>query len=671
MCPNSGGPYGGEIVLKQIETRALKRGFCGAENQPGGPHAMWDEERSLFAIPVSSKMCFKGYSKHAGTLVTMSAPIADYALVGDLRTAALLARDGSVDWLCLPRFDSAACFAALLGEPSHGRWLLAPEGEVRRVRRAYRPGTLVLDTEFETASGCVRVSDFMPLGEGRSAVMRIVTGLAGTVDMRLELVVRFDYGSVVPWVTRDDGGILAIAGPDALRFRSAVPVRGEGMTTVGKFSVACGETLPFSLTYYPSHETPPVPLDASAACEATVRWWQEWSSRSCYAGDWPEAVTRSLLTLKALTYAPTGGTVAAVTTSLPEQPGGARNWDYRFCWLRDATFTLYALQLGGYVDEARGWREWLLRAAAGRPEDLQILYGIAGERRLAETTLPWLPGYRGAKPVRVGNAASEQFQLDVYGEVMDAPHFCRRSDLQPGGHAWELQKLLLDFLEGAWQRPDNGIWEIRSERRHFTYSKVMAWVAFDRAVKAVERFQLDGPAARWRKLRQSVHDEVCTRGYSRAKQSFVQHYDSEQLDASLLLMPLVGFLPPTEPRMVSTVRAIQRDLTVDGLVRRYDSHAVEDGLPGGEGVFLPCSFWLVDNLALAGRRDEACNLFERLLALRNDVGLLAEEYNPATKQLLGNFPQALTHVALCNSAYNLSRGTRPGEHRADGEPSRR
>jgi GH15 family glucan-1,4-alpha-glucosidase len=591
-------------------------------------------------------------------------PIADYALIGNMRTAGLVNRDGAIDWLCLPRFDSAACFAALLGISEHGRWRIAPAGAVRQVTRSYRAGTLVLETVFDTASGQVRLSDCMPLREERCDVVRVVTGLSGQVDMRLELAVRFDYGSIVPWVTSIDGGISAVAGPDALHLRSTVPLHGEDLTTVGAFTVKAGETAAFTLTYFPSYSAPPVPLDPLAACESTIAWWQDWASRSTYRGEWPEMVQRSLITLKALTYAPTGGMVAAPTTSLPEQPGGPRNWDYRFCWLRDATFTLYALLVAGYEEEAKAWREWLLRAAAGRPQDLQIMYGVAGERRLSEATLAWLPGYGDAKPVRIGNAAAAQYQLDVYGEVMDALHLCRRTGLHPSAHAWALQKVLLDFLESDWERPDRGIWEIRGAPRQFTHSKVMAWVAFDRAVKAVEQFGLEGPVERWRNRCRSVREEVLARGYSTKKKSFVQYYDGETLDASLLMMPLVGFLPAQDERMVSTIDAIRRELTADGLVRRYQSDTELDGLPAGEGLFLPCSFWLVDNLAMLGRRDEARTLFERLIGLCNDVGLLSEEYDPGGARLLGNFPQALSHVALLNSAYNLAHGMRPGEHRA-------
>ena len=462
----------------------------------------------------------------------------------------------------------------------------------------------------------------------------------------------------------------AIAGPDALHLRTIAPLRGEGLTTVSTFALEQGESVPFTLTHFPSYASPPAPLDPTAACEATSAWWREWSSRSTYRGEWPETVQRSLITLKALTYAPTGGTVAAPTTSLPEEPRGTRNWDYRFCWLRDATFTLYALLAAGYEDEASAWREWLLRAAAGRPQDLQILYGLAGERRLRETELPWLRGYGEASPVRVGNAAADQYQLDVYGEVMDALHLCRRSGLQPNEHAWGLQRVLLDFLEGNWQQPDNGIWEVRGGQRHFTHSKVMAWVAFDRAVKAVERFGLDGPAERWRALRRTVHDEVCTRGYSERKKAFVQHYDSDSLDASLLMMPLVGFISAGDERMTATVEAIRRELMWEGFVQRYDTRSGVDGLPHGEGVFLPCSFWLVDNFAMTGRRAEARELFERLIGLCNDVGLLSEEYDPEGGQLLGNFPQAFSHVALLNSAYNLAQGARPGAHRANNADDR-
>ena len=603
----------------------------------------------------------------------MSAPIEDYALIGNTRTAALVARDGSLDWLCLPRFDSAACFAALLGDERHGRWLIAPADDVRRVRRGYRKGTLVLDTELETDSGRVRVTDFMPIWEGRSDVIRLVEGLRGRVQMRTELRIRFGYGEVVPWVQAFEGGLVATAGPDSLELRTSVPLHGEDFTTQGEFEIGAGQTVAFTLSHFPSEQRPPFPIDPYAACNGTVAWWQDWSVRSTYDGLYADQVERSLITLKALTYSPTGGIVAAPTTSLPEHLGGTRNWDYRFCWLRDATFTLYALLTAGYVEEARAWREWLLRAAAGRPQDLQIVYGIAGERRLTELELAWLPGYEGSAPVRVGNGACTQHQLDVYGEVFDALHLTRRAGLEPKRHAWELQQVLLDFLESAWGEPDNGIWEVRGPRRQFTHSKVMAWVAFDRAVKVVRRFALDGPHERWAKIRDQIHEEVCRRGYDGERRAFVQEYGGKALDGSLLMLPLVGFLAASDERVRGTVEAILQGLTVDGLVLRYSPDHEVEGLPPGEGVFLPCSFWLVDNLAMTGRNGDARRLFERLLDLANDLGLVSEEYDPKSRRLLGNFPQAFTHVALINSARNLTREGGPGEHRgtADRDPSAR
>jgi len=597
----------------------------------------------------------------------MPLPIEDYALIGNTRTAALVGRDGSIDWLCLPRFDSGACFAALLGDSGHGRWLLAPRSPAPRVRRAYRAGTLVLETEFETEDGAVRVTDSMPHGSGRSDVVRLVQGLRGSVEMQTELVIRFDYGALVPWVRRLAGGLAATAGPDSLELRTVVPLHGADHATRGEFRIGAGEMVSFALTHFPSHEGPPAPIDPEAACAATTNWWQDWSRRSSYDGLYKRAVERSLLTLKALTYAPTGGMVAAPTTSLPEQLGGPRNWDYRYCWLRDATFTLYALLIAGYTDEARAWREWLLRAAAGRPRDLQILYGIGGERRLSEFHVTWLPGYENTGPVRVGNAAHAQRQLDVYGEVFDAFHVARRSALEPSAEAWRLQRALLDFLESAWTEPDNGIWEVRGPRRHFTHSKVMAWVAFDRAVKAVQTFGLEGHGERWAAMRDKIHDEVCHRGFDAERRTFVQEYGGTALDASLLMLPLIGFLRAEDERMRGTVEAIERELMVDGLVMRYSSNHGVDGLPPGEGVFLPCSFWLVDNLVMAGRGAEARQLFERLLGLCNDVGLLSEEYDPQHRRLLGNFPQAFTHVALINSARNLTRSGGPSEHRANDE----
>ena len=584
----------------------------------------------------------------------MPLPIKDYALIGDCHTAALVGRDGSIDWLCLPRFDSGACFAALLGSPEHGRWLIAPAGEVRTVRRRYRDGTLILETEFETDDGAVRVIDCMPLSSERRDVLRVVEGLRGCVQMRLELVIRFDYGAVVPWVRMSDETLIATAGPDTLELHTRVPTRGEQMKTVAAFEVSAGERIPFVLSYRPSHQAPQPAIDAEQTLRQTQDDWLAWSQRCCYHGRWDGAVLRSLITLKALTYGPTGGIVAAPTTSLPEQRGGVRNWDYRYCWLRDATFTLNALLLAGYTEEAVAWREWLLRAVAGSPQDLQILYSVTGKRRLDEVELAWLPGYGDAAPVRIGNAAARQFQLDVYGEVMDTLHLARVAGLPPEPHAWQMQRALLAFLGTHWQEPDEGIWEIRGPRRHFTHSKVMAWVAFDRAVKAVERFGLDGPLEVWRHTRDAIHAQVCETGFDARRNSFVQAYGAPDLDASLLLLPLVGFLPPDDERVRATVDSIQRELMVDGLVLRYATATGVDNLPPGEGAFLPCTFWLVDNLALIGRRDEAEALFERLLALCNDVGLLSEEIDPRSGQMLGNFPQALTHMALINSARLLS-----------------
>jgi len=586
----------------------------------------------------------------------MPAPIEDYALIGDTHTAALVSRAGSIDWLCLPRFDSPACFAALLGDERHGRWLLAPAGQAREVRRRYIGDTLVLETEHRTDDGVVRVLDCMPPRQQDPDVTRVVEGVRGRVPMRMELTIRFDYGSIVPWVRKEGGALHAVGGPDSVWLRTPVPVHGENWTSVAEFTVAEGERVPFMLTWHASHKRAPRRIDPIQAVDDTQAWWAEWASRLAYQGDWQDAVIRSLLTLKALTYAPTGGIMAAPTSSLPEALGGLRNWDYRYCWLRDSTFTLSALMLAGLSDEAKAWREWLLRAVAGQPQQMQILYGVAGERRVTEQELAWLPGYQGARPVRVGNAAVGQFQLDVYGEVMDTLHLGRRIGLESDEPAWDLQRALLEFLESNWREPDEGIWEIRGPRRHFTHSKVMAWVALDRAVKAVELAGLDGPVERWRALSREIHDEVCREGYDDERDTFVQSYGDQRLDASLLLIPLVGFLPATDPRIKGTVAAIQRELVVDGLVLRYHpegSQAV-DGLPPGEGTFLACSFWLADNLAMMGRHDEAAAIFERLLALRNDVGLLAEEFDPHLGRQLGNFPQAFSHVALVNSARNLS-----------------
>jgi GH15 family glucan-1,4-alpha-glucosidase len=582
--------------------------------------------------------------------------IEDYALLGDLQTAALVGRDGSVDWLCLPRFDSGACFAALLGDERNGRWLLAPADQQAQPARRYLDDTLILETTWETEGGTVRVLDFMPPRGEAPDVVRIVEGVSGRVQMRMELAIRFDYGRVVPWVRRLDGDTrLAIAGPDALCLRTPVEVGGEDLKTVATFTVAEGRRVPFVLTWYPSFRDLPNEVDAEQALVYTTEFWREWIDRCRYEGAEHDAVHRSLIVLKALTYAPTGGIVAAPTTSLPEHIGGVRNWDYRFCWVRDATLTLIALLSAGYDEEADAWRTWLLRAAAGNPQDLQIMYGVAGEQRLVELELDWLPGYEASGPVRTGNLASEQVQLDVYGELMDALYQARTQGLQASEHAWSLQRVLLRDLEKRWREPDNGIWEIRGEPQHFTHSKVMAWVAFDRAVRTIEEFGLKGELERWRALRDEIHEEVCRDGFDEALGSFTQFYGSGTLDASLLLIPLVGFLRCSDPRVRGTIEAVRRELTWDGLVLRYRSEEHVDGLPAGEGAFLPCSFWLVDCLELIGEHDDAHALFERLLSLRNDLGLISEEYHPVEKRLLGNFPQAFTHLELVNSAYNLAK----------------
>jgi len=597
----------------------------------------------------------------------MPLPIADYALIGDCHTAALVGRDGSIDWLCVPRFDAGACFASLLGTSDHGRWQIAPAGAVHRVRRRYRDCTLILETEFETDAGTVCVTDWMPLSGTRRDIVRIVEGRRGRVPMRMELVIRFDYGSVVPWVRRVDGTLHATAGPHTLELHGAVEAtRGEDLKTVAGFEVGAGERIVFALNYRPSHEPAQPPLDIAAALAETQRQWCDWCAASSYRGPWAREVQRSLLTLKALTYGPTGGIVAAPTTSLPEQRGGVRNWDYRYCWLRDATFTLNALLLAGYTAEALAWQEWLLRAVAGSPADLQMLYSVTGERRLDEYSLSWLPGYEGAAPVRVGNAASRQFQLDVYGEVIDTLHLARCAGLAPQPHAWQIERALLDFLLTHWQQPDEGIWEIRGPRRHFTHSKVMAWVAFDRAVKSVERFGLDGPVQVWRGARDAIHAQVCDAGFDAGRNCFVQYYGAQELDASLLLIPQVGFLPGDDARVLGTVDAIQHGLMDRGLVLRYSTASDVDNLPPGEGAFLPCSFWLADALALGGRRAEAEALFGRLRALCNDVGLLSEEIEPDTRQMLGNFPQALSHIALVNTARLLSLPVQHVQHAAAG-----
>ncbi len=602
----------------------------------------------------------------------MSRPIEDYGLIGDMHTAALVSRTGSIDWLCLPKFDSAACFAALLGDDDNGHWRLAPAAGGEVTSRRYRGDTLILENEWVTPEGTVRVIDFMPPRDELPDVVRIVEGVSGHVPMRSTLRIRFDYGHIVPWVTRHDGELGAIAGPEALWFRSPVDTRGEDMSTIAEFAVGPNDQLGFSLTWNPSHWPPPRRPDPLRTLKDTERYWRKWvADANCDPGDaYRDAVVRSLLTLKALTYRPTGGIVAAATTSLPEQLGGSRNWDYRYCWLRDATMTLHALLGGGYADEARAWREWLVRAVAGDPKDMQIMYGIDGSRRLIEYELPWLAGYEHSAPVRVGNAASEQFQLDVYGEVMDALEVARAAGLAPNEDTWSLQKVIMDYLEGHWRDPDNGIWEVRGPRQHFTHSKVMAWVAADRAIRGIEQWGLDGPLEQWKAMREHVHADVLAHGYDAELGSFVQAYGSKDLDAALLLIPAYGFLPPTDPRILGTIEAVQRDLVADGFVRRYRTESAGagtvDGLEGNEGTFIACTFWLADALCLAGRRDEAREIFHRLLALRNDLGLLSEEWDVANQRQIGNVPQAYSHIGILNTASNLTGAGGPAHHRSRG-----
>jgi GH15 family glucan-1,4-alpha-glucosidase len=596
--------------------------------------------------------------------------IEDYAIIGDMHTVCLIGINGSIDWLCVPRFGSEACFAALLGDEGNGFWRIAPAVGISETKRSYQGNTLILETQFVTASGVVRLIDFMPTEGPNREVVRIVEGISGEVPMLMRMVVRFDYGRTVPWVRHlPEGGLLAVAGPNGLTLRTNVPVYGEELSTVARFTVKVGERKTFALTWYHAHEAPVVLVDVSRAQERTKNSWESWASRCTYRGRWRPAVLRSLLTLKALTYAPTGGIVAAATTSLPEFIGGVRNWDYRYCWLRDATFTLYAFISAGYTDEARAWSDWLLRAVAGDPSQLQIMYGLAGERTLPEFQLNHLAGYENSKPVRIGNAASGQFQLDVYGEVIDSMHAARVAGVKTDDTSWHLQRHLIDFVIAHWRDPDEGIWEIRGPRRHFTHSKIMAWVALDRAVKAVEQFGLDGDLAGWKTVRSEIHDEVCRNGFNSARGAFTQYYGSYELDASLLMMPLVGFLPALDPRIIATVELIERELTVDGFVLRYRTSMSQevDGLPPGEGTFLPCSFWLADCLYLMGRTADAQALFERLVAVSNDVGLLAEEYDPGAKRQLGNVPQAFSHVGLINTAHNLNPKTvSPAEERSAG-----
>jgi GH15 family glucan-1,4-alpha-glucosidase len=578
-------------------------------------------------------------------------------MIGDCHTAALVSKQGSIDWLCLPHFDSPACFAALLGTTENGHWSISPAEPIRAIRRRYRDGSLILETEFETENGSAMLTDCMIPRDGMPELLRVVTGTRGQIRMKLELVIRFDYGSVVPWVRGTETGISAIAGPDMIRLRADVPVHGENMKTESEFTVAEGQKISFDLTWYPSNQPEPRAVNVAAAIQKTEKWWREWSDRCAYQGKWRDAVLRSLITLKGLTFLPTGGIVAAPTTSLPELIGGVRNWDYRFCWVRDATLTLQSLIHAGYLEEARDWREWLLRAVAGSPSELNILYGLHGERRLTELELPWLQGYEKSAPVRTGNAAYKQYQLDIFGEVANTLFQAREAGLGPAKHARnDVALAMLEFLETGWERPDEGIWEVRGPRRHFVHSKMMAWVAVDRLVRSAELGRFTTDLSRWKKLRDAIHVQVCQQGFDTSMNSFVQSYGAKHLDASVLMMPLVGFLEATDPRMLGTVKAIEKHLMRNGFVGRYTQDPAVDGLPHGEGTFLACSFWMADNYELQGRRNEAVRMFEHLLEIRNDVGLLAEEYDPVAKRQLGNFPQAFSHVGLVNTAYNLTSG---------------
>jgi GH15 family glucan-1,4-alpha-glucosidase len=601
----------------------------------------------------------------------MSKPIEDYGLIGNTASAALVARDGSMDWLCLPRFDSAPCLAALLGGPEHGRWLIAPADGSARRSRGYVPDTAVLETRFETEQGAATLIDFMPFTDDdqKVDVVRIVRGTRGKLDMAMELILRFNHGQAAPWVRRRDYGLSAVAGPDAVELHTAVPMHGRDMKTHAFFTVREGQTVPFAMSYHPSHKMPHFVPDSSESLARTISWWREWTKRCQFESQnqlWAEAVRRSLITLKLLTFNPTGGIVAAPTTSLPEAVGGRRNWDYRYCWLRDSAMTLYALLNAGYRKEAEAWRQWLLRAAAGHPEQLRIMYGVAGERWLPENEVAWLPGYEKSAPVRVGNDAINQIQLDVYGELMDTMHAAREADLSPLDEAWRMQKVLLAHLETIWRQPDRGVWEVRGKPKLFTHSRLMCWVAFDRAVKSCERFDLDGPVGEWRSICNAIDADISARGYDPQRKTFVQHYGGRALDAALLLMPQVGFLPPDDPRFAGTVAAIERELLRDGFVRRYATEEVDDGVEGDEGAFLACSFWLADTYHMLGRTEDATALFERLLTLRNDLGLLAEQYDPASRRLLGNFPQGFSHIGLINTAYNLVKVHGPARQRSEG-----
>jgi GH15 family glucan-1,4-alpha-glucosidase len=600
----------------------------------------------------------------------MSTQLEDYGVIGNLLSAALVGRNGSIDWLCLPRFDSPACFAALLGGPEHGHWSITPADAACRISRRYLPGTAVLETTFETGSGAATLTDFMPLtdDETKVDVVRIVQGVRGELRMGMELALRFNYGQAVPWVRRRDYGLSAVAGPDAVELHTAAPLEGRDYRTFSEFTVREGESVPFTLSYHSSHKSPHFVADRSESLARTVTWWREWSGRcriSCHNQAWREAILRSLITLKLLIFKPTGGIVAAPTTSLPEAIGGHRNWDYRYCWLRDSALTLYALLNAGYREEAEAWRQWLLRAAAGSAEQLQIMYGVAGERWLPENEVPWLPGYENSRPVRIGNGAADQMQVDVYGELMDTLHTAREADLDHSDDAWRMQKVLLRRLEGVWNSADQGIWEVRGEPRHFTHSRLMCWVAFDRAIRSAEHFGLDGPVERWRALRDTIHADICENGFNVARNTFVQSYGSEVLDAALLLIPQVGFLPAQDPRVAGTVAAVERELLHEGLVLRYSTRSVDDGVGGDEGAFLVCSFWLADAYAMSGRLEDAGRLFERLLSLRNDLGLLAEEYDPVRRRLVGNFPQGFSHIGLINTACNLIEAHGPAQQRAE------
>ena len=586
----------------------------------------------------------------------MAAKIEDHALIGDCETAALVDRNGSIDWLCWPEFSSDACFAALLGSEENGYWKIAPtQGEFQTTRR-YRDHTLILETTFETAEGAVCLIDFMPARGSHSDVFRIVKGIRGKVALRMDLALRFDYGRTVPWVTRIPDGVRAVAGPNLAVLHASIPVHGENLTTVADFSVSEGEMVSFSLTYGHSYEPEPRKIDPEKALKAAEEFWRHWSGKLKHEGRYRDAIERSLITLKALTFRPTGGIVAAVTTSLPEAIGGERNWDYRYCWLRDTTFTLLALANAGYFDEAVAWQDWLLRALAGSPDQIQIMYGIKGERQLVEWEVGWLPGYEGSRPVRIGNAASLQLQLDIYGEMLDCFFHSQHSVGRHTEDDFRVLVLLLEHLEKIWQLPDQGIWEVRGDPQHFTYSKMMAWVAFDRAVLLAEQLEYEAPIEKWKSLRDTIHAQICDNAFSTSKNSFTQAYGSDHLDSALLLMPLVGFLPGADPRVVGTVEAIERELRRDGLIMRYNTAKVDDGLPPGEGVFLACSFWMVGSLKAIGRLDDARVLFDRLLALRNDLGLLSEQYDPQRKRLVGNFPQAFSHIALVNAAFDLDDG---------------